>query len=73
MSVGCSFTFEDALHKAGLVPRHALLNKNVPMYKTSYKLLPAGGESRVKLHILELIKQCLKAIWLSPCGRTPRP
>jgi len=43
-AVGCSFTFEQALCEAGLIPRHMMTGANVPMYKTSYPLLPAGGE-----------------------------
>lgn len=30
--IGCSFSFEDALQKAGLIIRHIELGKNVPMY-----------------------------------------
>jgi uncharacterized protein YcsI (UPF0317 family) len=42
--VGCSFTFEQALCDAELTPRHMITGANVPMYKTNYPLLPAGGE-----------------------------
>lgn len=40
--IGCSFSFEAALVKHGLVPRHIELNRNVPMYKTKVPLAPAG-------------------------------
>jgi uncharacterized protein YcsI (UPF0317 family) len=33
--LGCSFTFEDALSQAGIVPRHVEEGVNVPMYRTS--------------------------------------
>jgi len=40
--IGCSFTFDHALVQAGLTPRHSALNRNVPMYRTSVPLAPAG-------------------------------
>ena len=40
--VGCSFSFESALTCAGLLPRHTLLGRNVPMYRTRLPLCPAG-------------------------------
>ncbi|KAK0384675.1 hypothetical protein NLU13_8761 [Sarocladium strictum] len=40
--VGCSFSFESALSKAGLPPRHAVLDRNVSIYRTSIPLNPAG-------------------------------
>lgn len=40
--IGCSFSFEDALTKAGLPPRQIQLGCNVPMYQTNIKLHPAG-------------------------------
>jgi uncharacterized protein YcsI (UPF0317 family) len=42
--IGCSFSFEAALIRAGLKPRHIELGRNVPMYKTKILLEPAGGE-----------------------------
>lgn len=42
--VGCSFSFEQALTANGLIPRHQLLGRNVPMYKTNVPLCPSGGE-----------------------------
>lgn len=41
--IGCSFSFESALAAAGLPPRHVVLNRNVPMYRTSIPLCPAGS------------------------------
>lgn len=40
--LGCSFTFENALLKAGLGVRHLEEGRNVPMYCTSRACQPAG-------------------------------
>jgi len=40
--IGCSFTFDHALTAAGLTPRHSVLGRNVPMYRTRVPLAPAG-------------------------------
>jgi uncharacterized protein YcsI (UPF0317 family) len=40
--IGCSFSFETALAAAGLVPAHMAHGRNVPMYRTSLPLCPAG-------------------------------
>ncbi|KAK0706190.1 hypothetical protein B0T26DRAFT_725739 [Lasiosphaeria miniovina] len=41
--IGCSFSFDAALHTAGLAPRHVAQNRNVPMYRAARTpLLPAG-------------------------------
>lgn len=40
--IGCSFSFETALTKAGLPPRHQATDRNVPMYHTTLRLSPAG-------------------------------
>ena len=40
--LGCSFTFENALQKAGLRVRHIDQRRNVPMYRTSRVCRPAG-------------------------------
>lgn len=44
-ALGCSFTFEYALQQAGLSVRHIEEGRNVPMYRTSLPLVPAGGFS----------------------------
>lgn len=41
--IGCSYSFESALHAAGLTPRHQLQGRNVPMYRTNIPLCPAGA------------------------------
>ncbi|RYP18489.1 hypothetical protein DL767_009829 [Monosporascus sp. MG133] len=40
--IGCSFSFESALTAAGLTPRHTVLGRNVPVYRTTVPLCPAG-------------------------------
>ncbi|NWO04580.1 MAG: putative hydro-lyase [Alteromonadaceae bacterium] len=44
-ALGCSFSFEHALMQNGLPVRHIEEKRNVPMYKTSIPLQPAGGFS----------------------------
>jgi uncharacterized protein YcsI (UPF0317 family) len=40
--IGCSFTFESALLRAGLPVRHIDEGRNVPMYRTGLACTPAG-------------------------------
>jgi uncharacterized protein YcsI (UPF0317 family) len=40
--IGCSFTFESALLRAGLPVRHVEQGRNVPMYRTNLACDPAG-------------------------------
>jgi uncharacterized protein YcsI (UPF0317 family) len=40
--LGCSFTFENAMQRAGLPVRHLQQGCNVPMYRTSLACKPAG-------------------------------
>jgi uncharacterized protein YcsI (UPF0317 family) len=40
--LGCSFSFEEALMKAGLRLRYVEQKKNVPMYRTNVDTAPAG-------------------------------
>ncbi len=40
--LGCSFSFEEALLKNGVPVRHIEEGKNVPMFKTSIPVVPAG-------------------------------
>jgi len=44
-AIGCSFSFEHALLQNGVPVRHIEEGCNVPMYKTSIPLRPAGGFS----------------------------
>ena len=40
--LGCSFTFETAMQRAGISLRHIDEDKNVSMYKTNLNTVPAG-------------------------------
>ena len=40
--IGCSFTFEEALERAGVPLRHVEARSNVPMYRTRVQAEPAG-------------------------------
>jgi len=40
--IGCSFSFEQALQEAGLPLRHTQQGRNVAMYRTNIKTVPAG-------------------------------
>lgn len=42
-ALGCSFTFEDALTKAGMSVWHIENNKTVPMYRSNIQTTPAGA------------------------------
>lgn len=42
VALGCSFTFENALMRAGIPVRHVETGRNVPMYRTNIPLAPAG-------------------------------
>jgi uncharacterized protein YcsI (UPF0317 family) len=41
--IGCSFSYDGALQKAGIPLRSVEQGKNVPMYRTSLKCRPAGS------------------------------
>lgn len=41
-ALGCSFSFEDALRRAGIPVRHQDAGRNVPMYRTTLPTRPAG-------------------------------
>jgi uncharacterized protein YcsI (UPF0317 family) len=40
--IGCSFSFESSLAAEGLTPLHTVQKRNVPMYRTTIPLCPAG-------------------------------
>ncbi|MEM7710915.1 MAG: putative hydro-lyase [Pseudomonadota bacterium] len=42
VALGCSFTFENALVRAGIPVRHMERAQTVPMYRTAIPLVPAG-------------------------------
>ncbi|WP_028245774.1 putative hydro-lyase [Pseudoclavibacter soli] len=41
--IGCSFTFETPLQRAGIEVRHITAGSNVPMYRTNRQCRPAGA------------------------------
>ncbi len=43
--IGCSFSFEEALMRAGIEVRHISMGRNVPMYKTNIMTVPCGAFS----------------------------
>jgi uncharacterized protein YcsI (UPF0317 family) len=70
--LGCSFTFEDALLKAGLPVRHLEAGCNVPMYRTNVPCRPAGafhGPLVVSMRPM-LPAQAIRAVQV--CSRFPR-
>lgn len=42
VALGCSFTFETALMREGIPVRHIEMGRNVPMFRTTLPLVPAG-------------------------------
>ncbi|KAM5343321.1 hypothetical protein ACJ41O_014287 [Fusarium nematophilum] len=40
--IGCSYSFESALMAEGLHPRHTVMDRNVPMYRSNIPLNPSG-------------------------------
>lgn len=55
-ALGCSFTFEEALMKAGIPVWHIEHNKTVPMYRSSIRTVPAGifgGDMVVTMRAVE--------------------
>jgi uncharacterized protein YcsI (UPF0317 family) len=70
--LGCSFTFEDALLKAGVPIRHLECGSNVPMYRTNRPCRPAGifhGPMVVSMRPLTP-EVTVKAVEI--CSRFPR-
>jgi uncharacterized protein YcsI (UPF0317 family) len=70
--LGCSFTFEDALLRAGLPLRHLEAGCNVPMYRTNLPCRPAGvfrGPMVVSMRPMTRA-QAIRAVQV--CSRFPR-
>jgi uncharacterized protein YcsI (UPF0317 family) len=70
--LGCSFTFEDALLRAGVPVRHVECGSNVPMYRTNQPCRPAGifhGPMVVSMRPLTP-EMTVKAVEI--CSRFPR-
>ena len=68
-ALGCSFTFENALLKAGIRMLHIEHDLTVPMYRTSIELTPAGpfgggmvvSMRQIPFHQVELAKEVTAA------------
>jgi uncharacterized protein YcsI (UPF0317 family) len=70
--LGCSFTFENALVRAGVPVRHLEMGCNVPMYRTNIACRPAGvfqGPMVVSMRPMTP-SQAVKAVEV--CSRFPR-
>ncbi|WP_026068435.1 putative hydro-lyase [Halomonas smyrnensis] len=66
-SIGCSFSFEEALINDGLDVRHVTHDRNVPMYRTNRALTPSGvfrGELVVSMRPFPAA-QAIRAIQLT--------
>jgi uncharacterized protein YcsI (UPF0317 family) len=62
--IGCSFSFEEAMQRAGLPVRHIDEGRNVPMYRTNIPCKPAGifqGPTVVSMRPLTVI-QTIRAV-----------
>jgi uncharacterized protein YcsI (UPF0317 family) len=66
-AIGCSFSFEQMLHREGIPLRHQEVRKNVPMYRTSRKNQPAGpfqGELVVSMRPMKAL-DAIRAIQIT--------
>ena len=62
--LGCSFSFEEAMLRAGLPVRHVEEGRNVPMYRTNISCKPAGvfqGPTVVSMRPLT-VSQTIRAV-----------
>jgi uncharacterized protein YcsI (UPF0317 family) len=65
--IGCSFSFEEAMQRAGLPVRHIDEGRNVPMYRTNIPCKPAGvfqGPTVVSMRPLTM-NQSIRAVELT--------
>ena len=70
--LGCSFTFEEALLRAGVPVRHLELGCNVPMYVTDIPCRPAGVFSGTVVVSMRPIPAALVARAVQVTARYPR-
>ncbi|MGR3503554.1 putative hydro-lyase [Pseudaestuariivita sp.] len=61
VALGCSFTFENALLRAGVPVRHIESGRNVPMYRSNIALQPAGPFSGTMVVTMRPIPEALVA------------
>lgn len=70
-ALGCSFTFEDALRKAGVPMRHVELGLTVPMYKTDIDVVPnTTFHGKLVVSMRPIPKRCLASV-KSICSKFP--
>ncbi|MFD1938141.1 putative hydro-lyase [Nonomuraea mangrovi] len=69
--IGCSFTFEAALIRAGVPVRHVELGTNVPMYRTAVACEPAGVLRGPLVVSMRPVPERLVATAVEVSGRYP--
>ncbi len=69
--LGCSFTFEDALQRAGIPVRHIECGRNVPMYITTRMCRPAGAFAGPMVVSMRPIPAALVPRSVQICARYP--
>ncbi|MER6948096.1 putative hydro-lyase [Nonomuraea sp. NPDC000554] len=69
--IGCSFTFEQALLRAGVPVRHLELGTNVPMYRTSVACEPSGPLSGPLVVSMRPVPEELVGLAIEVTGRYP--
>lgn len=72
VALGCSFTFENALLRAGIPVRHSETGKNVPMYRSNIDLAPAGPFGGQMVVTMRPIPQDQVAQTQEICSRYPQ-
>jgi uncharacterized protein YcsI (UPF0317 family) len=70
--IGCSFTFERALLRAGVPVRHLELGTNVPMYRTAVRCRPSGVLSGPLVVSMRPVPAALVDTAIEVSGRYPQ-
>lgn len=70
--IGCSFTFETAMRRAGVPVRHVEQDRNVPMYRTDLPLEPAGPLSGNLIVSMRPVPAALVARTVAVTARYPK-
>lgn len=70
--IGCSFTFEQALLRAGVPIRHLEMGTNVPMYRTSVECRPSGMLSGPLVVSMRPVPAALVDVAIEVTGRYPQ-
>lgn len=72
VALGCSFTFENALMRAGIPVRHIEEGRNVPMFRTNIDLVSAGPFSGQMVVTMRPLPEDLIAQATQISGRYPQ-